>query len=314
MSEHHPGAQTPQPYPPELGPHNPNPTAPLLYEALRATALLAAEARGYAPGVAFVTVHVPLEVVALSLGRHRVTIWRAAKKLRALGLVDSRPHVTTAPGISAESVNVRDGTLWCVRLDPDGETPAQLTREELKHEWRDLAGDRARGRTAHRTVQERRAGAVQQSEPPAEGEYDLELLRAWALHPQPVEPTLQTVARPERADLEAVLDVPGVAREGRNAMVEAGAQALSWALRDPGGRDFYRKLLWQLLRHADRAGDGPVYFYPVYLAAQRALTDTAEGFARRPGALFTSRLKAARWYDEVMRGPPVRVGTRPAPI
>lgn len=304
MSEHHPGAQTPQQYPPELGPHNPKPTdtAPLLYKALQATALLAADARGYAPGVAFVTVHVPLEIVALSLGRHRVTIWRAAKKLRALGLVDSRPHVTTAPGISAESVNVRDGTLWCVRLDPDGETPAQLTREDLKHEWRDLVGDRARGRTAHRTVQQSRTSV--------EGEYDLELLRAWALPPEPVEPTLQTVAPRERADLEAVLDVPGVAREGRNAMVEAGAQALSGALRDPGGRDFYRRLLWQLLRHADRTGAAP--FYPVYLAAQRALTDTAEGFAHRPGALFTSRLQAARWYDEVMQGPPVRVGTRPA--
>jgi hypothetical protein len=92
-------------------------------------------------------------------------------------------------------------------------------------------------------------------------------------------------------------------------MVELGAQALTQALADRDGVDFYRKLLWQLLRRFDATGDD--YTYQVYLAAQRARTDNLEGFARKPGAVFVSRLKRAPWWSEVMRGPPVRVSGRP---
>ncbi len=72
---------------------------------------------------------------------------------------------------------------------------------------------------------------------------------------------------------------------------------------------FYRWLLWRLLRLSDQhRGD---YWYQVYEQACRARTDASEGFARRPGALFVSRLKAAPWWDEVIRQAPTRVGARP---
>lgn len=48
-------------------------------------------------------------------------------------------------------------------------------------------------------------------------------------------------------------------------------------------------------------------------AARRAQVDAAEGFARRPGALFTSRLKGAPWWDEVRRASG-RVGLSPQGI
>jgi hypothetical protein len=112
-----------------------------------------------------------------------------------------------------------------------------------------------------------------------------------------------------RRDLETVLDVQHAPREARGAAVNLAAQALSAALRDKGGLNFYRALCWQLLRRSDATGEA--HWHAVYLAAQRASVDAQEGFARKPGAVFTSRLKAAPWFDEVMRGPPVRVDKHP---
>ncbi len=303
MSQHHPGEQTPEQYPAELQPHNPNPTgtAATLYEALRATAQLTGQARGYVRSTTHVTLHVPLEVVALSIGRHRVTVWRLLPQLRALGLVDARPHKTTA--LDGRTVN--SGTLWAVRLDPAGAGAARLTHEELKHEWRDLDRDRRRRRTAHRAVQER----MQQSKELPECGYDLELLLAWALPPRHSKTPLNMTVAPARADLEAVLDLPHVAvREERAAAVNGAAQALSGALGDPGGLNFYRFVLWQLLRLPQHAGEE--FSRKVYHEARRARADAAEGFARRPGALFTARLKRCDWWDELVRASG-RVGAKP---
>lgn len=308
MSQHHPGAQTPTQHPAELQPHNPTGTAGTLYEALRATAQHAAQARGYVSSVTHVTVHLPVDVVALALGRHRVTVWRAARRLEALGLIDARPHKTTALG----GRTVNDGTLWAVRLNRDEGAPAKLTHEELTHPWRDLDRDRRRRRTAHRAVQER----MQQSKELPGCGYDLELLLSWSSPPQPTKtPLCMTVAPRERPDLGAVLDVPYAAREDRNAMVDTAARALAKGLRDPGevSLNFYRALLWALLRYADSGHTAP--WYTVYEQAQRVIrADIEEGFARRPGAVFVSRLKGWPWWDELRRVPPVRVGTRPTVV
>lgn len=314
MSELHPGPSRPMQHHEVSGPHNPSDkptgTAETLYRALRATALQAAEARNYARSVTHVTVHLPVEIVGLALDRSRTTVWRAARRLKALGLIDSRPHKCTA--LNGRVVN--DGTLWAVRLDPDQGSPAALTYEELKHEWRDLDRDRRRGRTAFRAVQTYRAEkeVKQSKEPPTEG-YDLELLLAWSMPPQhPEGPLHNDCYMTERRDLESVLDVPHVAREDRGEAVDGAAEALCTALRDRQGVMFYRWLLWQLLRLQDRTGGD--HFYQVYLQAQRAAVDSREGFARRPGALFVSRIKTAPWWSEMRDGPPLKVGPRPRRI
>ncbi len=279
----------------------------VLYQALQGTARRAGAARGYVETTTHVTLHCPVDIVATALGKHRVTVWRAARRLEALGLVEARPHKTTA--LNGRTVN--DGTLWAVRLNPDEGSPARLTHEEMTHVWRDLDRDRRRGRTAFRVVRERRAERMQQSDKPPTGEVDLELLAAWTMPPQHTEsPLSNDCCTDERRDLEAVLDVQHAAKEDRATAVDNAARALSAGLRDAGGLMFYRLLLWQLLRLHERTGAAP--WYAVYLAAQRARVDAAEGFARRPGALFVSRLKQASWFDETMRGPPTRVGSRPA--
>jgi hypothetical protein len=109
--------------------------------------------------------------------------------------------------------------------------------------------------------------------------------------------------------LEAVLDVQYAGQEERGAAVDGAARALAAALSDRGGVMFYRRLLWQLLRRHDATGAAP--FHTVYEQARRARVDAAEGFARRPGALFVSRLKDAPWWSEVWDAPPTRVGGRP---
>jgi hypothetical protein len=196
-------------------------------------------------------------------------------------------------------------------LNPDEGTPARLTFEELKHDgWRDLDRDRRRGRTAYRAVREHREKRVQQSEAfPQEG-FDLKLLLEWSLpsktEQNPVTPDCCTAPR---RDLEAVLDVPYAPREARGAAVDLAAQALAAALSDRGGLNFYRALCWQLLRASDRHGGD--HWHAVYEQARRAAVDAQEGFARKPGALFVSRLKGAAWWDDLRRVPHVRVGTKP---
>ncbi len=290
-------------------------TALLLYQALRETAVRTGAARGYVGSVTHVTVHLPLEVVALALGRHRVTIWRALPKLQALGLIDARAHKTTAPGCTAKSDTVNDGTLWCVRLNPDEGTPAELTYDDLKHDgWRDLNRDRKRGRTAHRAVREHREKRMQRSKDSPQEGFDLQLLLDWSSSPSaernPVSnDCCMDERREERRDLEAVLDVQYAGQEERGAVVDGAARAMAANLGDMGSVMFYRWLLWQLLRLADQhRGD---YWHQVYEQARRARADVVEGYARSGGgALFVSRLKAAPWWDELARASG-RVGVRP---
>ena len=278
-------------------PENLSETALMLHQALYVIASEAKAARGYAEGVAAVTLHCPVDVVATALRRHRVTIWRAARQLREAGLIDSRPHKTTLDGRT-----VNDGTLWCVALRPV-EGGVRLSYADLNFEgWRDLAGDRKRGRTAHRAMQE---GAQQSMNTPEE-EINLELIREWSISAlEAFKPSLSDCCVPSRYDLEVVLDVQHAARSERPAMVEAGADALCAALRDAGGHRFYMLLLWRLLRLQDATGAAP--WYVVYEQARRARADAREGYGRKPGALFVSRLRGAPWWSEIRAAPPVRI-------
>jgi hypothetical protein len=272
-------------------------TALTLFRALHTVAVEALEQRGYSPGTSELSLFCPVEAVALALGCHRSTIYRALPELRAAGLLDVRGHFTTYRGRTRA-----DGSVWSVRLRPVGGRRARVGYSDLKRQYRNLSGDVEAGRTVWAEMM-----AMRQSKTNPSSEVDLNCIRRWALSdttPNPVTVDCRTTAR---RSLEAVLDVPHVDRGERSAAVNVAAEALAAALRDRGALNFYRRLVWQLLRRSDATGAD--HFYAVYLAAQRASVDAAEGFARKTGALFVSRLKAAPWWDEVMNGPPVRVGS-----
>jgi hypothetical protein len=272
-------------------------TAQKFYKALVAAAVETGRGRGYSLATTHVTMHLPLEILAAECGVSRVSAWRHLPALRELGLVDYRTHKGACRG---ETRNT--GTLWCVRLNPVSGSKARLSYDDMKHRWRDLDRDVRRGRTSY--------AALKHTRNPSSDELDISRLLEWTLTPNTQQnPNTSVCFRSARVDLEAVLDVRYAAKDDRNQVVRLAAEALATALADQSGVDWYQKLLWQLLRRSDATGED--YSYQVYLAAQRAQVDRAEGFARVPGALFTSRIKAAPWFDEVMRSPMTRVGTRP---
>jgi DNA-binding Lrp family transcriptional regulator len=262
-----------------------------IYRGLVCLAIEVAKGRGYSPSVTQVTFFVPSEVVAFNLGMSRTTLWRRLEPLEARGLVEHREHKTTLNGQTRT-----DGTLWAVRLTPTRGKRVRLSYEDMKHSWRDLEGDVKRGRTAF--------NEMKQSKKPKDQQEIIKNLLSWALPPQNQETPLSlTVSRAP----EAIFDLPYAAKEERGEMVNAVAAGICHHLGD-NSLNFYRRLLWQLLRLHDRHQD---YFAAVHDAIIRAGVDKREGFARKPGALLVSRLKESGLWELLRSTPAYRVGVRP---
>jgi hypothetical protein len=267
----------------------------MLYQALRKVADEVSCQRGYCAAVSQVHFFCPGEVVADALCIARSTMYRKLSELKAAELVEARAHYVTYKGRT-----VADGMVWAVKMHPERSRPVKVPYDALKKSYRCLSADIAAGRTAFRQTGQSKKTPTKQ--------VDIQKILAWALPPSTTQ--IPDKGLTVRSDLEAVLDVPFVDKEARSAAVDGAARALAMSLSDPGGLMFYRWLLWQLLRLSDRhQGD---YWHQVYEQARRARADAAEGFARRPGALFVSRLRRAGWWSEVMNAPPTRVGARPA--
>ncbi len=266
-------------------------TAVRLYTAICGAAIDTARSKGYSANTTHVTMHLPLEVLANVCGIHRVTAWRHLPALRELGLIDYRSHYGTLRGETRIT-----GTLFQVRLNPSAGSKARLSYDDLKHKWRDLDRDVKRKRTAYRQLRDN----VQPSVEASRDGLDIQRLLVWTLPPKPKQSPMKVLpdscAAPQ-SGLELLLDVRNSPREQRGRMVDLGAQALSQALSDHSGVNFYRKLLWQLLKRFEATGED--YSYQVYLMAQRAAVDVVDGFARRGGALFTARLKLAKFYEPI---------------
>ncbi len=271
----------------------------LLYLSLRKVADEVADHRGYCRAVSQVHFFCPGEIVADTLGMARSTMYRKLDELKAADLIDARAHYVTHRGSTRA-----DGMVWLIKMHPERPGPVKVPCDALKKSYRCLSADIEDGRTAWKLTKS-------DSHKTPSSTVDIQKILAWAIPPSPTETPgmgFMTV----RPDLEAVLDLPYVDKHDRREAVNTAAKALAVSLRDPGGIMFARWLCWQLLRLHDRTGSS--CFYAVYLQAQRARADTLEGFARggNGGALFTSRLKSAPFWDELARASG-RVGSRPRP-
>jgi hypothetical protein len=267
--------------------------AKLLYKALVLTAVETARGRGYGPGVTHVSLHMPLIILADVCGMHRVTAWRNLPALRELGLIDFVSHKGTLRG---ETRNT--GTLFEVRLNPTHGTRAKLSYHEKKHKWRDLDKDVRRKRTAFRMLKARDATVSKTSTK----ELDISRLLEWTLKPDTSQtPLVPYGCKPKNAVLEVLLDVTAAA-PGRDTVqhVDMAAQALAVGLADASSVNFYRRLVWNCLRASQRRLN---VFPMVYQMAVRARVDVQEGFARKGGAVFVSRLKETRIWEEIVRSP-----------
>ena len=274
-------------------PENLSGKAETLYEALRDVGRTVGRSRGYVAAVSTIYLFCPGEVVADACGMARSTLYRKLEELRAADLVTARAHYVTHRGRTKA-----DGMVWAVKLRPDVPGPVSVPLDYLKTSYRCLSTDIEAGRTAWKLTKS-------DSHKTPSSTVDTQKILAWALPPPHSKAPLSMTVRP---DLEAVLDAPHVARDDRAAAVDGAAQALSGMLGDRGGTMFYRWLLWQLLRLQDRTGAAP--WHTVYEQARRARADATEGFARKPGALFVSRLKSSPFWDEMTRASG-RVGTKP---
>ena len=257
--------------------------------------------RGYSLAVTQVHFFCPGEVVADALCMARSTLYRKLQELKAAELVEARAHYVTHEGRTKA-----DGMVWAVKLNPERPGRISVPHDALKHSYRCLSADIESGRTAYRQTRAQKK-SIGQSKKLQDKQVDIEKILLWALPPFQVEEpdTGMTV----RCDLEQILDVGVVEKEDRNTAVDGAARAMATALRDPGAVMFYRWLLWQLLRLEAAGRDAP--WFMVYEQVKRAQVDAREGFAKRPGALFVSRLKAGPWWDEIRRSPQLRVGVKP---
>jgi hypothetical protein len=116
----------------------------VLYQSARAIA----RSRRYARRVGSISLHLPVDLLALHLGVDRTTIWRWAKELERKGLIARATHYGTLDGRT-----VATGTVWVVRLTPGR---ARITPEDLAHPWRDMEADRASGATAWAWIKAKR--------------------------------------------------------------------------------------------------------------------------------------------------------------
>ena len=270
-----------------------NPLAARIYALLNLMGCTVAYRRGYHRKASQVSYFCPAESICAHLGVTRGSFYRSLKELLALGLVDARGHKTTINGWAVRC----DGTLWSVKLLPHKGSRARLRYDDLKAQYRDLEADIEAGNTAYAQT---RQSCINNTRC-----VTLEDLLAWALPPVPAQNLVTlTVALGERLSLELLLDVPGLPKRERREGVDRAARALARELADDGSLNFYRYLVWQLLRLHQQGRD---HLYAVYCLAQRASADRREGFARKPGALFVSRLKTCALWDELREMPLVRV-------
>jgi DNA-binding Lrp family transcriptional regulator len=277
-------------------------TTKLVYQALLIPALENAKERGYV-NPSRVTYHCAAEIISAALGISRMTLWRAVQVLKAEGLIDNRAQKAS---LRCRGGAVRNtGSVWQVRLTPNHGSKAKLSYEEMKHSWRPNFNDEVRqGRGSHAAVKEaqRRNALARPSDVTYKStpkEIDIELLRKWSVdskkHLAPVDSSVCN--KPKNAVLEVLLDVTA-AKPGRDTVqrVDMAAHSLAVSLSDHASVNFYRLLVWRALRASQRGFD---VFPVLYQMAIRARVDLVENFSRKGGAVFTSRLKQTKFWDEI---------------
>lgn len=268
-----------------------------VYQALLIPAIENARERGYV-NPSRVTFHCPAEIISTALGISRMSLWRAVQVLRDAGLVDARAQKAR---LSCRGGAVRNtGSVWQVRLTPNHGSKCKLSYEELRHSWRPNFNDEIQqGRGSHAAVKAARSRNVTYKS--TLQELDLDLLLKHSVdskkHLAPVDSLVCN--KPKNAVLEVLLDVSS-GRRGQDTVqrVDMAALALATGLADHGSVNFYRLLVWRLLKASEKGTD---HFQTVYQMAVRARVDVQENFSRKGGAVLVSRLKQAGLYDEILQ-------------
>ena len=309
-----------QPFQSELKQIEPSltPSAFKLYSLLQDVALAIATHRGYRGVVSgalkSLTFFCPKEVIARVLDLDPRTVYRAAQLLNEKNLLDNRVIKATLKG---EKRNA--GTLWKVKLNPIEESVPKFDAEELSHSWRDMDKDAKEGRYAMLKKEKEEENKTPSKDPMSDINKPINTLSKrnrvleWALPPinneinsLSISDILENPATTElTAGLTSILDVdaaPFDDFEARQQAVNIAAHNLSLILSDSHSLNYWRSLLWQLLRCGDLAQGN--YFYELYEQARTVEYDSKSEAMKRPAAVLIARLKSKPWYEHVMRDVP----------
>jgi len=234
-----------------------------------------------------VTLHAPLEQIALEFWAHRHTIKNWLRPLVQAGLVVYRPQKVTAWGRTCHT-----GTVWFVSLDPSHK--ARLVWSDMKHTYRDLEQDKANGKLSYTVIRHtKESGQLNQ---------DAGLIN-WAIPSKPIQPENNLYVENPSSTVEALFEVEFATRKEIGEVVERAARAIQVALGDEPRRfGGWCWLLWQARRLADI---GQSVFSMLYEQIRRGMDARERGRLNNPAA-YTRHLMEQGGLLDMLRNAPVR--------
>ena len=270
------------------------PPALRLFKTLVLVALYTGKHRGYGRLPSSLTFLLPLDALSYVLELDPKTVRKYRSELAHRGLIDVRDKYCWIDGEVR-----REGLLWAVKLDTSITKPVKVPYEAFKEKHRDLRRDMAKGKTCYRRYKSKFPDTKSGLKDP---EKNIGELLLWTLPPDSdILALLMYRENLSEGELHEVLDVPTVRHADRKTAVNRAAVGMARALGDMHSLDQYRNLMWQALRLYLYGGID--VFGKLFMEAERAMIDAREGFARRPGALFTDRLKKSELW-ELLRNQP----------
>ncbi|ADD26966.1 hypothetical protein [Meiothermus ruber] len=234
-----------------------------------------------------VTLHAPLEQVALDFGVHRHTIKHWLRPLVQAGLVVYRPQKVTAWGRTCHT-----GTVWFVSLDPTRK--ARLIWSDMKETYRNLEQDKANGKLSYTVIRHTKES----------GQLGLDAgLLNWAIPSRSIQPENNLYVENSSSTVEVLFEVEFASRKEVGEVVERAARAILAALGDDPRRfGGWCWLLWQARRLADV---GQSIFTRLYEQIRRGMDARERGRLNNPAA-YTRHLLDETGLLDMLRNAPVR--------
>lgn len=234
-----------------------------------------------------ITLHAPLEQVALDFAVHRHTIKNWLRSLVRVGLVVYRPQKVTAWGRTCHS-----GTVWFISLDPTRQP--RLIWSDMRETYRNLEQDKSNGKLSYTVIRHTKES----------GQLSIDAgLLNWAIPSTNTQPVNNLYVENPSSTVEALFEVEFASRKDIGEVVERAARAILAALGDDPRRfGGWCWILWQARRLADV---GQSIFAHLYQQIRRGMDARERGRLNNPAA-FTRHLLDETGLLDMLRSAPVR--------
>lgn len=233
-----------------------------LLKLLREIAIDLLPSRDLRRRVALVTLHLPLELLALHLGVSRQSIWSWGKLLRAKGLLEHTPFKVRLP----DGRVVNSGTLFLVPLRKV--SSLRFIAEDFDLDREAIVSEMAAGKLSYAW---KRSGLRP----------SFEILVAWAKGQR------ITPGQPPPVPMTTIFDLVVLAQDPEKrrtlpALITLLADQVARVLQDFKSRRYFAGLLWKVAR-------GEISPDFVFSLVIRTIEGFREGALRRPGAFLAKQ-------------------------